>query len=278
MATEASTRRASATRMVRVGTADIRVAQWGDGPPVLMLHGNPDSAMMWAGVASRLAARFRCIAPDLPGFGHSEVPADYEPSLDGMAGFVEGVCRAVGIAGPVDLIAHDFGGPFAFAWAVKHPDAVRRLVAINTLFFSDYRWHFWGRVWRTPVLGELSMVLTNRLIFAQELNRGAGRRIEREHVKETWALVTPRMKKEVLRLYRATDPSVFVGWEDKLLALTAKKPTLVIWGDKDPYIPSRYADRFQAREVVHLPTIGHWPPVEDPAACADHSLRFLSAS
>jgi pimeloyl-ACP methyl ester carboxylesterase len=266
----------SVVRKVQVGGASISVTERGTGSPVLMFHGNPDSSIIWEAVAERLAVRFRCIALDLPGFGHSGVPADFEPSLEAMARFVEEFRNAAGIEQPIDVIAHDFGGPFAFAWAVKHADAVRRLVAINTLFFSDYHWHFWGRVWRTPILGELSMALMNRLMFAQELNRGSGRWIKREHVKRTWALVTPRMRKEVLRLYRATDPAVFKGWEDNLLALTARKPTLVIWGDKDPYISSQYAERFGAKEVVHLSRVGHWPPVEAPVECAEIILRFLS--
>jgi pimeloyl-ACP methyl ester carboxylesterase len=68
------------TRTVRVGAADIHVTERGR-----MLHGNPDSGIMWEGIAERLAPRHRCIAPDLPGFGHSEVPAGFERSLDGLA-------------------------------------------------------------------------------------------------------------------------------------------------------------------------------------------------
>src|SRR5262249_17754590 len=139
------------TRTVRVGAADIHVTEWGAGSPVLMLHGNPDSGNMWDGIAERLAPHYRCIAPDLPGFGHLEVPAGFDRSLDGLAEFIEKFLNAAAIGRPVDLVAHDFGGPFAFAWAVKHPDAARRMVAMNTLFFSDYRWHFWARVWRTPI-------------------------------------------------------------------------------------------------------------------------------
>jgi pimeloyl-ACP methyl ester carboxylesterase len=243
---------------------------------VLLLHGNPDSGVMWEGMASRLAERYRCVAPDLPGFGHSGVPAGFQPSLDGMAQFVEQFLRAAAITQPLDLIAHDFGGPFAFAWAVKHPDAVRRLVAIDTVFFSDYRWHFWAHVWRTPVIGELSMAVMNRPMFGQELRRGSGKRMTKAHIDETWALITPRMKKQVLRLYRASDAANFKGWEEDFLALTARKPTLVIWGDKDPYIPSRYAERFGAETVVHLPDVGHWAPVEAPAECADAILQFFS--
>ena len=86
------------------------------------------------------------------------------------------------------------------------------MVAVNTLFFSDYRWHFWARVWRTPILGELSMLGMNRPMFAQELRRGS-KGISDAHIDRTWALMTPRMKKEVLRLYRATDPANFQPWE-----------------------------------------------------------------
>ena len=264
------------TREVRVAGAGIAVNEWGEGPPVLLLHGNPDSGMMWEGIASRLGTRFRCVAPDLPGFGHSQVPFGYQPSLDGMAQFVEQFLLAADLERPLDVIAHDFGGPFTFAWAIKHPAAVRRIVAINTAFFSDYRWHFWARVWRTPVLGELSMAVMNRPMFERELRRASGQRLPAQHLERTWALMTPRMKKEVLRLYRATGAENFNDWENSFLALTAARPTLVIWGDKDPYISPRFAERFGARKVVHLPEAGHWALVEAPAECADAILRFLA--
>jgi pimeloyl-ACP methyl ester carboxylesterase len=222
---------AATTRTVRVGGASINVTEWGAGPPVLLLHGNPDSGVMWDNIASRLGASFRCVAPDLPGFGHSEVPDGYAPSLDGMATFVEQFLNAADVPRPLDVIAHDFGGPFAFAWAVKHPDAVRRMVTMNTVFFSDYTWHFWARVWRTPVLGEIAMAAMLKPMFAQELRRGS-RALPEAHIEATWAMMTPRMKKEVLRLYRANKPANFTSWERDFLALTKTKPTLVIWATR----------------------------------------------
>ena len=265
---------AATTRDVRVGNATIHVTEWGAGSPVLLLHGNPDSGVMWDGIARRLGTRLRCIAPDLPGFGHSQVPESFTPSLDGMAQFVEQFLTATNIPRPLDLIAHDFGGPFAFAWAVKHPDAVRRMVALNTVFFSDYHWHFWARVWRTPILGEIAMAIMLKPMFAQELRRGS-RALPQAHIDETWSLMTPRMKREVLRLYRATDPKNFPAYERDFQALTKIKPTLVIWGDKDPYIAPAFAERFNARKVVHLPT-GHWAMIEAPAECAAAIAEFLS--
>ena len=75
------------------------------------------------------------------------------------------------------------------------------MVAINTVFLSDYHWHFWARVWRTPILGEIAMAVINKMGFTQELRRGS-RALPQAHIDQTWALMTPRMKKEVLRLYR----------------------------------------------------------------------------
>jgi pimeloyl-ACP methyl ester carboxylesterase len=120
------------------------------------------------------------------------------------------------------------------------------------------------------------MAMMNRVMFAHELKRGSNGHISESHIDRTWGLITPRMKREVLRLYRATNPEALRGWEDKFLALTARKPTLVIWGDKDPYISRDYAERFKAKKVVHLPQVGHWPPVEVPEETAEHIGKFLS--
>ena len=204
------------------------------------------------------------------------MPAGYQPSLDGMARFVDQFLVAGGIERPLDVVGHDFGGPFAFAWAIQHADDLRRLVAINTAFHSDYRWHFWAWVWRTPVVGEIAMAAMNRPMFEREVRRGSGHRIDAAHIARTYAMMTPRMRKEVLRLYRATDATGIAAWEQKFQALTAAKPVLVIWGDNDPYIPARFAERFNARRMVHLADIGHWAPVEAPAACADAIAAFLS--
>jgi pimeloyl-ACP methyl ester carboxylesterase len=117
----------------------------------------------------------------------------------------------------------------------------------------------------------------NRPMFAQELRRGS-KGISDAHIDRTWALMTPRMKKEVLRLYRATDPANFQPWESAFLKLVSAKPTLVIWGDKDPYLASHFAERFNAQKVAHLPRTGHWAPVEAPNECADAILQFFSAA
>lgn len=132
--------------MVKIRSAEIHVVEKGSGSPVLFLHGNPDSADMWSGVIDRLSERFRCIAPDLPGFRRSGVPEGFDVSLTGLARFVGDFISAYGLDGPLDLVLHDLGGRFGLSWAVRNPERVRCLALTNTIFFSDYRWHPWARV------------------------------------------------------------------------------------------------------------------------------------
>ncbi|MEM7355379.1 MAG: alpha/beta hydrolase [Acidobacteriota bacterium] len=262
---------------MRIGLTDVdtRLIDEGTGAPCLLLHGNPDSADLWAGLIARLKHRHRCLAIDLPGFGDSMVTGDFDCSLEAMAAFVDEVLEAAGVQTEVDLVMHDFGGPFGISWAIRHPHKVRRMVIMDSLYFADYRWHFWGRVWRTWGVGELSMVLMNRWIFAWEQRRG-GPRLDPETMRRTYGQITPATKRMVLRLYRATDPENFASWEEEMLALTAKRPTCVLWGAEDPYIPARYAYRFGTDRVRVLPGVGHWLPLEATSQVASEVMRFLS--
>lgn len=262
------------TKTIRVGRCDVHVLDEGSGTPTLFLHGNPDSSEIWAGVVPALAAQVRCIAPDLPGFGRSTAPEDFDCSLDGMANFIDQLVAALGIDEPLNLVVHDIGGPYGLAWAVRFPAKVRSLAIMNTVFFQDYRWHRMGRLWRMPVIGELVQALTTRRGFLRELRRGS-RHLTDQHIHRTYDRVTPAMKRMVLRWYRATDPRNFAGWEDRLLELTAQVPSLVLWGEHDPYIARRYAGRFGAATVERFAGSGHWLPAEAPADVADRLGRFF---
>ncbi len=244
-----------------VQNVNVYLVDKGLGPPILFLHGVPDTAELWSAVIADLSADHRCLAPDLPGFGRSVAPANFDYSLENRAAFIDELVEAMHITAPLDLVVHDHGGPYGLAWAIKHPEKVHRIVCMNTFFHSEYRWHMWACIWRTPVLGELSMAMMNWPLFLWEIRRGS-RKLTRTQIRRAYAFRSPMMKRTILRLYRSTDPAIFVGWEDALLQLTTGVPTLVLWGDHDPYIPKRLAERFGARSVQHFPDCGHWLPAE----------------
>ncbi len=256
--------------------ASIRLREQGDGPLLLLLHGNPDTGEAWADVMSRLAHRHRCLAPDLPGFGGSAVPPDFDLSLDGMGRFVAHVLDNGGVREPVDLVVHDFGAWFGLAWAIRDNHNVRRIAILNARFFSDLRWHPWARLLRTPGVGELAMAAMNRWSFRRHLQRRAPG-LSRAQVDATYDRITPAAKRMALRLYRAMDPEKFRGWEAELLELARRVPILVVWGDRDPYIPVRYAERFGAVEVKRYPDCGHWPHREAPDRLAADLTAFFGS-
>lgn len=257
-----------------IGDAAIYLIDEGAGVPTLFLHGNPDSAELWRGPIARLRDRFRCLAPDLPGFGRSGVPAGFDGSLAAMARFVDELAMALGIDEPLNIVGHDFGGRFALAWAIAHPERARRVVVSNASFSSAYRWHAVARLLRTPILGEVLMALTNGATLDRTLRKDAPK-LPRGHFQRAEELYGRSAKRMALRLYRAGGPASFQGWEERLPALTARVPTCVIWGDRDPYAPADTAESFGAREVHHLADYGHWAVIEAEAEVAALLSEFL---
>jgi pimeloyl-ACP methyl ester carboxylesterase len=262
---------------VRVGQIEAYVAEAGHEttgtPPIVLLHGNPDTHAVWGPVVERLAPTHRCLAPDLPGFGRSQAPDDLDYSLATQGAFVRDLLTALELR-RVHLVVHDVGGSYGLAFACEYPERIATLTIFNTNFFPDYRWHFWARVWRTRGLGELAMKIANRPLFVRELRRGSPR-IPMDYAAHAYSEFTPAARRAVLRWYRAMDPGVHAGWDEQLLAATAKTPKQVLWGDLDPFIPASTADRFGG-VVTHLPDCGHWAMLEEPERSAD-AIASLAA-
>lgn len=262
---------------VTVQGVEVFVQDSGRGEPVLFLHGNPDSADLWREVIARLEHRYRCIAIDLPGYGRSKASRAFDVSVENLGRFVDGVLGSVGVDGPINLVAHDFGGAFAAAFVSAHPGKVRRYVVINHPFFvADYQWHAWARIWRTPLVGELTMITLTWPAFRWLLKQ-ASKKLTDDQIRSAYSLVTPESKRMMLRLYRAIGPEEFKKWEPRMLEATARVPTLVLWGRHDPYVPESVADRFGARRVERIEESGHWVPAEVPERVSAELVEFFQS-
>src|SRR5258705_13699034 len=106
----------------------------------------------------------------MPGYGRSERAADFEYTVDGYARHLDAVLQCLGVV-RAHLVLHDFGGPWGLAWASAHADRVASVVLISVGVLPGYRWHKLARLWRTPLLGELSTLITTRAMFKLALNR-----------------------------------------------------------------------------------------------------------
>jgi pimeloyl-ACP methyl ester carboxylesterase len=246
------------------------------GEAVVFVHGNPGAGSDWMPLMTRIAEFATVVAPDLPGFGASDARADGDYTVAGYARFLDGVIDQLGIQ-RVHLVAHDFGGPFAATWAADHPDRVASVTMVNTGVFIGYRWHRMARVWRTPVVGELMMRLTNlgvaNLILGHD-NPG---------LSEPWVdavarhLVPAETKRAVLELYRSTRTADIEALAPRLHRHDID--ALVVFGDADVYIPVEQAhlqvQPFPRAEVHVLPGVGHWSWLEQTDQVAAHVVPFL---
>lgn len=98
----------------------------------------------------------------------------------------------------------------------------------------------------------------------------------RKHIGTTYRGFTGSVRKMVLRAYCGFDPQIFLTWDTDLRALTANVPSLVVWGDRDPYMASPFASRFGALKVTRFPHCVHWPMVEIPDIVSRKLLAHFS--
>lgn len=122
------------SRYLEVTGSRIHYIDEGTGPTLLFLHGNPTSSYLWRNVIKPLRERYRCIAPDLIGFGQSDRP-DIDYRFPTHYRYIEGLVEALGLQ-DVTLVLHDWGGPLGFRLAQQQPERVRALCFMETFPFT----------------------------------------------------------------------------------------------------------------------------------------------
>jgi pimeloyl-ACP methyl ester carboxylesterase len=247
------------------------------GDPVLYLHGAPTSSDDWIPFLELTGG----IAPDLPGFGRSSKSGHLDYSLAGHAGFLERFLGELGIE-RFKLVAHDWGAGGGLVLAQRNPSRVRRLVVCDALPLLDgFEWHRLGRIWRTPAIGEFAMGSISRRMLARAL-RGASVRPEvwtKERLATVWDQFDHGTQRAILRLHRDADPSRLAGAGLGLEELDM--PTLILWGERDPWLgpelAGRYAERLPQAEVEVIEAAGHWPWLDRPEL-VERVAAFLGQS
>ena len=266
------------THTLTIQGAEIFVYESGQGAPLLFLHGSPDSHDMWIPAIQRLDNDARCIAIDLPGFGQSTMPDSFGLTLDNMADFIRDLVVSLNIEDPVTLVTTDFGGHYGLAFTAKYPTMVRGIAISNTNFFSDYSWHFFAKLYRVPVVGELLVATATRDMMRKTL-KGVSPAMPDSYIDSSYDMGfgSKSARKTILRMYRERSSNDFIGWEEKLMTVLEEKPALVLWGDKDPFITPQYAERFGKAQVHHFEDYSHWLPLEAPAQYTNVLLPWLKS-
>ena len=239
----------------------------------LYLHGLPTNSDDWLDLLERTGG----LAPDLPGFGRSGKPGSRRYTIEEYAGFIERFLGEREIE-RVSLVLHDWGA-VGLAFAQRHPERVERLVLINAVpFLPGFHWHRMARIWRAPLLGELSMGIIYKptlRFLSKEINATPGPMPEAwlDSVLEHFDQGTQRA---ILRLYRSSPETALTAAGLELGAL--QMPALVVWGTQDPYMPARFGEAYASAlpdaQLLELSDAGHVPWLDRPDV-VDRVVDFL---
>jgi pimeloyl-ACP methyl ester carboxylesterase len=249
----------------------------GEGTPVVYCHGNPTHGEDWVPFLERGGP---AVAIDMPGWGRSDRPdpARFDYSMYGLSAFLERCLEELGVERR-KLVVHDWGA-LALIGAQRRPDLVERLVVIDAVpLLPGYRWHWIAQLWRRRPIGELLNRTTTRSGFELLMRQAKGDRrpMPPEFTGMIWDHWDGGTQKAVLALYRHADPDRLALAGKGLSKLAC--PSLVLWGDRDIYLPTRFAEAYAAAlpdsELEIVPGAGHWPWIDD-ARCIERIHGFVS--
>lgn len=218
----------------------------GTGPPILFLNGNPSWSFGWRDVILGLRERFRCIAPDYPGFGLSREAEgfDYRPSSQSRV--VEALVGRLGLDG-ITVFGSAWGGPIGFGFAGRRPELVRGLILGSTWAWPDERLKV--RLFSALMGGPLSPLLVERLnlmlrlYLPLNLKRAKLTKAERAGYEGPF----PLGRRGIMRVF----PREIVAGRAYLRQVEASmprlsgKPALILWPDSDPAFSDAELRRWQ---------------------------------
>lgn len=236
-----------------------------EGPCVVLIHGIPGSPDVWTEVAKSLMDRHRVLVPALLGFGAEDSPSGLDARAQarslGRSLQEAGIARAT-------IVGHDFGGPIALSLYELQPDVFQGLGLLATNAFPD-----------TPIPFPLSMV--NWPLIGDAMARG---------------LFSGPALRMMLKVYGGSElgnaRAVRAIFKDSLQNLperyghfpailrTIAVPSLVVWGDKDPFFPiengRRIADELENAEFEVIDNTGHFLPEQAPLEVASAIARLVT--
>jgi pimeloyl-ACP methyl ester carboxylesterase len=232
-----------------------RAAGEPSAPVVLLLHGFPASSFMFRELIPRLANHYRVIAPDLPGFGFTEVPLErkYVYSFDGLATTIDAFTQALKI-NRYAIYVFDYGAPTGFRLAMAHPERVTAIVSQNGNAYEEGLADAWAPIqkyWASPTAENREVIRKNILTLdgtRWQYTHGVS---DPESVPpESYTLDTalferPGNKDIQLDLFLDYASNVRLYPQFQEYFRTSKPPLLAIWGKNDPFFLPAGAEAFR---------------------------------
>lgn len=255
-------------RRVELGgfsTTVIEGGPRGAGEAVVFMHGNPGSSLDFVDLLRSVPPGTRVVAFDIIGFGEADKPYDFPYDLDTSRPVVDRIFDELGID-RMHLVGHDVGSVVGVDWAARHPDRLASAVLLTGGILIGYVDHHFARVWKTPFVGEESMRGVDREGFVNMMQLHNPRPLPREFLDRNYDHFDRATRCAILKIYRAMPNLTLLGLEHAKALRPHDIPALVLWGDRDPFLPSYLAlgnrEAFPRADIHVFPNSGHWPFVD----------------
>ena len=259
-------------RTVKVDGISIFYREAGakDAPTILLLHGLPSSSRMFQPLLTRLADRYHLVAPDYPGFGHSDWPdpKQFAYTFDHIASVMEGFAQALGLS-RYTLYMQDYGGPVGFRMALEHPERVQALMVQDAVAHNEGLGVNWAtrRAFWADRPGQEEAMRKNLLSLQATKTRHVGDDPQVElYDPDLWTdeyafLNSPgqaQIQSDLFYDYR-TNVEAYPVWQAWMQKTEPR--LLVIWGKHDLSFDGGEAERYR-KDVpgaeVHVLEAGHF--------------------
>ncbi len=263
--------------------------QEGEGPVILLLHGFPTASWDWHLIWESLAGKFQLVAPDFLGFGFSDKPVDFNYSIGIQADLVEELLAELNLS-EVHILAHDYGDTIAQELlarqierkgATGYPEYKSCVLLNGGLFPETHRPKLIQKLltspvgkWLTPALSRKTLHNNFKDIFGKESPPSE------EFINQCWELLRYNNGAKVFHLLIKYMDERKVNRERWVEALrNTKIPLRLINGNADPISGLHMAERFRElipnADMVHLPSIGHYPQIEAPKEVTQQYMEFM---
>jgi pimeloyl-ACP methyl ester carboxylesterase len=260
-----------------------------DAPTILLLHGLPSSSRMFQPLLTRLADDYHLVAPDYPGFGHSDWPdpAQFAYTFDNIASVMQDFTQALGLS-RYTLYMQDYGGPVGFRMAISHPERVQALIVQDAVAHNEGLGVNWAtrRAFWADRPGNEAALRKNLLSLAATKTRHIGDDPNVElYDPDLWTdeygfLNSPgqaQIQSDLFYDYR-TNVEAYPRWQAWMQK--AQPKLLVVWGQHDlsfdPGEPERYRKDVPSAEI-HMLDAGHFALDTKADEIAELVRQFLSA-
>ena len=254
----------------------------GVGETLLFVHGTPSWSFDFRNVIKALRGSFRCIAIDHIGFGLSDKPEQYDYSTINHGRTLERFILEKGLR-DITMVMHDFGGPIGMSTAIRQPDRVKRTVLLNSWMWgsaADPDFIKLSKVLRSPLLPFLYRWLNFSPRFILPSSFGE-KKLPKQLLSQYTRPFADRTQRNGALAFAHSllnDQDWFESlWNDR--HVINGKPTLFIWGMKDPVIRAhnlqKFLSGFPDASACELPNSGHFPQEEEPERVAQFIFEFM---